>query len=132
MAGGIPKKYQEYVVTDLPRYVDVKGHHAPAPFWIAPNMFPGVDMRVAGLDASKMVGAPHATPHVHKDSEIYFAASESKGELVIEVQMDDEKFLVESPFAIFIPAGVKHCFTVIKCESSIYVFGVLLPDVREP
>src|SRR3989304_5306664 len=128
MAYEIPEKFQAYVVTDLPKYVDVVGHHKPPPFWIAPHMFPGVNLRVAGLDSSKMVGEPHADPHVHESPEIYLAVSESRGEVVIKVQMDDAVFLVESPFAIFIPPGVKHCFTVVKCETTNYVLGILLPD----
>ena len=125
MTDEIPEKYQKYVVTDLPRYVEVEGHHAPAPFWITPHMFPGVNFRVAGLDASKLIGTPHADPHVHDGPEIYLAASENKGELVIQVRMDDTEFLAESPFAIFVPAGVKHCFTVIKCESPTFIFGIM-------
>jgi len=132
MAQDIPEKYQEFVITDLPKYVEVTGHHKPAPFWIAPNMFPGVNLRVAGLEVSKIVGAPHADPHVHESPEIYLAVSEERGEVVIEVQMDEERFLVESPCAIFIPPGVKHCFHVVKCESPHYVFGIMLPDWQKP
>jgi hypothetical protein len=128
MTNEIPEEFQRYVVTDIPRPYEVEGHHAPAPFWIAPDMFPGVKMRVAGLDASKMVNVPHAAPHVHSNPEIYLAVSESRGEIVIEVQMDDAKFLIESPFAVFIPPGIKHCFKVVKCETSNHVLGILLPD----
>ena len=132
MAQGIPNKYKEYVVTDIPRFFEVEGHHKPAPFWIAPDMFPGVNLRVAGADVSKMVGTPHAEPHVHDGPEIYLAPSENKGDVVIEVQMDDEKFSIEPPFAIFIPPGVKHCFRVLKCESPTYVFGIMLLDWKKP
>ncbi len=132
MTSLIPEKFQQYVVTDLPKLVEVEGHHKPAPFWIAPDMFPGVNMRVAGLDVSKIVGAPHANTHVHESPEIYLAPSEQKGEVVVEIQMDDEKFMVESPFAVFIPPGVKHCFSVIKCDTPHYVLGVMLTDWEKP
>jgi hypothetical protein len=132
MSKDLPEKLQKYVVTDLPKYIEVAGHHKPAPFWIAPDMFPGVRLRVAGAEASKMVGAPHAVPHTHEGPEIYLTPSEKKSDLVIEVQMDDEKFLVEAPFAVFIPPGVRHCFRVVKCEKPHYVLGIMLPDWKEP
>jgi hypothetical protein len=128
----IPEKFQEYVVTDLPKLVEVEGHHEPAPFWIAPEMFPGVNMRVAGMDVSKIVGAPHANPHVHESPEIYLAPSEKKGAVVVEIQMDEETFTVESPFAVFIPPGVMHCFKVLKCNSPHYVLGIMLPEWKAP
>jgi quercetin dioxygenase-like cupin family protein len=132
MSSDIPETLRKYVVTDLPKYAEVGGHHKPAPFWIMPDMFPGVKLRVAGSEASKMVGAPHAVPHTHDSPEIYLAPSEEKGALVIEVQMDDEKFLVEAPFAIFIPPGTKHCFKVVKCPKPHYVMGIMLADWQQP
>lgn len=128
MTGNVPKKYQEYVVTDLPRQVSIVGHHAPTPCWVVPGMFPGVTLRIAGHEMSKRVGAPHAAPHVHSTFEIWLAPSEKKGDLVIEVQMDDDKFLVEAPFSIFIPAGVRHRFTVVKCDSPHFVLGIMEPE----
>ena len=128
MSTNTPETLRKYVVTDLPKYAEVAGHHKPAPFWIMPGMFPGVNLRVAGLDASKIVGAPHANPHQHETPEMYLAPSERKGDIVLEIQMDDEKFVVDSPFAVFIPPGVKHCFKVIKCETTHYVLGIVLPE----
>jgi len=128
LANTIPEKFAKNVVTDLPREVKIEGHHHPTPCWITRDMFPGVNLQVAGHEVSSRVGAPHAAPHVHEVPEIWVAPSERKGDLVIEAQMDEEKFLVEAPFAIFIPQGVSHCFTVVKCESPHYVMGMLLFD----
>ena len=89
-------------------------------------------MRVAGLDVSKIVGAPHADPHVHESPEIYLTPSEKKGEVVVEIQMDEEKLLLESPFAVFIPPGIRHCFNVLKCESPHFVLGIMLPEWKRP
>jgi quercetin dioxygenase-like cupin family protein len=132
MSNDVPEKFRKYVVTELPKYVEVAGHHKPAPFWLAPGMFPGVNVRVAGLDVSKIVGAPHADAHVHDGPEIYLAPSEDKGNLVVEVEMDGQKFSVEAPFAVFIPPGVRHCFRVVKCEKPHYVLGIMLTDWQEP
>jgi mannose-6-phosphate isomerase-like protein (cupin superfamily) len=130
MTTEIPSEFQDYVITDLPRFFTVQGHHAPTPFWIAPEMFPGVNLGIAGLDSSKLVNVPHADPHVHDHPEIYMAVSETRGAITIEVQMNDARFKLESPFTLFIPPGVRHCFTVVQCEVGNRVFGILLPDWR--
>ena len=129
MNNDIPEKLQKYVVTELPKLVEVAGHHKPTPFWIEPGMFPGIGLRVAGSEVSKIVGAPHADPHVHDNPEIYLAPSEEKGAILVEIRMDEERFLLSSPFAVFIPAGVSHCFRVIRCEEPHYIFGILLADI---
>ena len=132
MVDTIPEKHRKNVVTDLPRGVQIKGHLQPAPCWITPDMLPGVGFRMAGHEMSGSVGKPHAAPHVHDVPEIWAAPSEKKGDLVIEAEMNDGRFLVEAPFSIFIPAGTRHCFTVVKCESTHYVMGIVLLDWREP
>jgi hypothetical protein len=132
MAGTVPEKYRKNVVTDLPREVFVGGHHHPTPCWITPGMFPGVGFQMAGHEMTDRVGKPHAEPHVHDVPEIWVAPAATKGALVIEAQMDGDKFLVEAPFSIFIPPGVRHCFTVTKCESPHYVMGMILFDWRDP
>ena len=130
MTQSVPKRCEQYVITDLPRMVEVPGHKAPAPFWVAPEMFPGVDLRVAGLEVSKIVGNPHAHPHVHDRPEIYLCPSETAGAVRVEIQMDQDKFQVESPFAVFVPPGTSHCFSVLKCDGPHYVLGLLLGDWR--
>ena len=132
MADMIPEKYRKNVVTDLPRGVHIEGHHHPAPCWITPDMFPGVGFRMAGHEVSGSIGKPHAGPHVHDVPEIWVAPCEKKGDLVIEAEMDDDKFLVEAPFSIFIPPGTRHCFTVVKCESPHFIMGMVLLDWRQP
>ncbi|MFC1871361.1 hypothetical protein ACFLYF_03055 [Chloroflexota bacterium] len=124
MSQQVPKKYEKNIITDLPRFIEVGGHHASVPSWINHEIFPGLNFRVDGADVRKFVGAPHAVPHTHDDNEIYLSPTLNRGDVIIEVQMDDEKFAVESPFAVFIPAGVKHCFTVLKCDSQNIVFGI--------
>ena len=127
----VPSKYEQFVITDLPRFAEMPGHNHPAPSWIYPDMFPGVNIRINGKDVSKMVQAPRAGPRIHDNHpEIYMAATANRGDIVIEVLMEDEIFTVESPFAVFIPPGVKHCFTVLKCDSPNYVFGIHVIDYR--
>jgi len=124
-----PQKYAANVVTDLPQFAPAPGHHQAPPSWIFPNIFPGINMRINGSDVSTMVQNPHADPHVHEYfPEIYLSATPNRGDVVIEVRMEDEVFTVESPFAVFIPPGTRHCFTVLKCDTPNYVFGIHLYD----
>ena len=124
-------RYKRYVVTDLPQFAEMTGHHSAPASWIYPGMFPGIDLRINGADASTMVRAPHADPHVHEDHpEIYMAVTPNRGDIVIEVLMEEELFTVESPFAVFIPPGTKHCFTVLKCDSPNYIFGIHVMDYK--
>jgi len=132
MSEKIPDKCKQYVITDLPQFCEMPGHHKPAPSWIYPDMFPGVNVRINGSEVSKMVRAPHAGPHVHDDHpEIYFCATENRGDVIIEVQMDDEVFTVESPFSVFIPPGTRHRFTVLKCDLPNWVFGIHVMDYKK-
>ncbi|MFC1941831.1 cupin domain-containing protein [Chloroflexota bacterium] len=132
MGNTVPEKYSAYVVTDLPKYTEVTGHHAPVPFWIAPNMFPGINIEIAAGEASKMVGNPNAAPHTHDIPEVYLCVTENRGDVVVEIQIGDEKFTVESPFAVFVPPGTDHCFAVLKCDSPNYVFGIGQKDWKKP
>jgi mannose-6-phosphate isomerase-like protein (cupin superfamily) len=131
MGDATRSRYARYVVTDLPKFEKAPGHHSPPPSWIYPDIFPGISMRINGTDVSRIVRDPHADPHVHEDHpEIYLAVTGTRGDIVIEVQMEEEKFTVESPFAVFIPPGVRHCFTVLKCDSPNYVFGIHVLDYK--
>ena len=132
MSTSVPEKLKSYVLTDVPRMVDVPGHKAPAPFWISSDMFPGVNMRVAGIEVSTIVGAPHAHPHVHDVPEIYLCPSETSGAVRVEIQMNEDTFELDGPFAVFVPPGTTHCFKVLKCEGPHYILGMLLGDWRAP
>jgi mannose-6-phosphate isomerase-like protein (cupin superfamily) len=122
-------RYKRYVITDLPQFAEMAGHHSAPPSWIYPDMFPGVNLRINGSDAGKMVRLPHADPHIHEDHpEIYLAVTPNRGDIVVEVRMEDEVFTVESPFAVFIPPGTTHCFTVLKADSPSYIFGIHVLD----
>ncbi|MFC1942898.1 hypothetical protein ACFLWU_06775 [Chloroflexota bacterium] len=132
MAEKVPDKYAEYVVTDLPRYTEVQGHHELVPRWIAPGMFPGVNIQISAGEASKMVGNPNAAPHTHDIPEVYLCVTENRGDVVVEIQMGDDKFTVESPFAVFVPPQTKHCFAVLKCAYTSYVFGIGVRDWKKP
>lgn len=69
----------------------------------------------------------HVEPHFHSvDSLCMFLgdAEKMKG-LQVEVQVDDEKYVVDSPASIYIPKGVNHTYRFIK-GSGKYINIVLV------
>ena len=50
-------------------------------------------------------------PHVHEVSQAYIFPTEG---LKFEVTLEDEKYVVESPAAVFIPPGVKHSLKMLE------------------
>jgi mannose-6-phosphate isomerase-like protein (cupin superfamily) len=118
-------KYSENIITDLPQFEEMPGHHGAPPSWLMPGMFSGVDIKINGSDSRALLGHPHADPHIHEDHrEIYLCPTLKKGEVLIELEMDGETCTVESPFAILIPQGVKHCFRVLKAEDPYFIYGI--------
>jgi len=102
----IPGRYEQFVITDFPRFMEMSGHNRPAPSWIYPDTFPGVNIRINGNDVSKMVRSPHAESHIHDDHpEIYFAATANRGDIVIEVQMGKRDFHFGIAFCSVYPPG---------------------------
>ncbi|MBE9513972.1 MAG: cupin domain-containing protein [Chloroflexi bacterium] len=120
------KKYSKYIATDIPKMVQLEGHHAPAPFWVSPDVFPEVELGVVAVDVGKLVGREVADPHSHGCPELYMAISAERGDMVFEVTLEDETYTVESPMAVFIPTGMKHKFKTVKADKGGYFFGILL------
>ncbi len=124
-------RHDHLIVRNLPRFMEVEGHHDKAPFWLTGEMFAGVKIRVAAKDCSQMVNKPHADPHRHDVPEIYLAITDYPGDMQVEVLLDDESYVLESPFTVFIPAGVLHAFRVLKCDQPNYLLGIVLDYLKE-
>jgi len=58
------------------------------------------------LDEKSLVGPD---PHVHEVSQFYCLLDELK----VEVTLGEEKFLVEGPATIMVPAGVRHAIRFV-------------------
>jgi len=124
-------KYEQCILKELPHLIEVEGHHEKAPFWLTGEMFPEVKIRIAAKDCSKLVNKPHADPHRHDVPEIYMAITEYPGDMKLEICIEDETYVVESPCTVFIPAGASHSFKVLKCDKPNYMLGVFLDYISE-
>jgi mannose-6-phosphate isomerase-like protein (cupin superfamily) len=114
------------LISDLPRMSEVVGHFRPVPFYVEKDMFGGVPVEIAGGEISELVDRPVAEPHVHDVAEIYLLLSPSPGGAQIDIEVDGERFTVESPAAFYVPAGATHRFVTRRAERGSYCLGVLL------
>ncbi|MBE1556838.1 cupin domain-containing protein [Sporosarcina limicola] len=112
----------------IPRFKEVDGHFHPAPFLLTEEMFGGVSIEIAGGEISELVGKPVANMHTHDVPEIYLLFSPEKGGAKIQVDIEEEEFIVDSPATIYIPAGMRHRFITLEAIKGSYCLGVLLND----
>jgi hypothetical protein len=71
---------------------------------------------------------PHVELHKHTVDQMYMwigSKKEMKG-LKVEVFLDKENYIIESPCAVYIPAGLKHAHRYIS--GSGYFVGILLTN----
>ncbi|HLM30045.1 MAG TPA: hypothetical protein VK326_00110 [Solirubrobacterales bacterium] len=112
------------VVEDLPREERLLGHPAPAQIYLGPEDIPGLPIKVAAVDASKLVGKPLTELHRHDVDEIYLVVTPG---LRFDVETDTETVTVRSPASVRIPAGTPHRFVVREVPSSPCPFlGILV------
>ncbi len=120
-------RHENLIFNDIPQLVNLPSHFSPVPFWVVPNMGEELELGVAAVDVSKLVGVYLTDAHAHECAEIYMALSPGKGDLVFEITLDDETYVVESPLVIYVPAGVKHRFKTLKAErEGSFFYGILL------
>jgi mannose-6-phosphate isomerase-like protein (cupin superfamily) len=110
----------------------VVGHHHAVPFFLTADMFGGLDFEVAGGDISQRVDQPVAQSHSHTVAEIYLLLSPTAGGAAIDVFCDGETQRVESPAAVYVPAGATHHFVTRKAEPGSTCLGILLGVDGEP
>jgi len=75
------------------------------------NVVPESDIQVLVLHIVKGITTEYpdfVDRHIHDVSKAYILLSEEPGTLEEEITLGDEKYLVKSPAAIFIPAGLEH------------------------
>jgi hypothetical protein len=114
------------VMTGLPRFLPVAGHHEAAPFYLTADMFGGMPVQVAGGEITSRVGRPVADPHRHEVDEVYFLISPNPGGARIEVLVAGERHELSSPALLHVPAGAEHCFLTLEAEPGSYCFGLLM------
>ncbi|CAI8733006.1 MULTISPECIES: hypothetical protein [Bacillus] len=118
------------IIQDLPKMKEVEGHFHPAPFLLTEEMFGGVNVEIAGGEISELVGKPVASLHKHDVPEIYLLFSPEKGGAKIQIEVEGEEYIVESPATFYIPAGMKHRFLTLEATRGSYCLGVLLNNYR--
>jgi hypothetical protein len=119
--------HRDLIFSELPQLVNLPSHFAPVPFWVVPNMGADLELGVAAVDVSKLVGVYLTEAHAHECAEVYMALSPRRGDMVFEITLDDETYVVESPLVVYVPAGVRHRFKTLKAEhAGSYFYGILL------
>ncbi len=118
--------YEHLIIKDLPQFHEVKGRPQKYPFWLTGGMFPQVKIRVVAQDCSQMVNKPHGDPHTHEVAQVYLSITGSPGDLEFEIMLGNETYVVESPFAVLIPAGVIYAHRVLKCARPSYMLIIFL------
>jgi hypothetical protein len=112
------------VVSGLPRYEEMPGHHAPAAIYLGPEDAPGLPVRIAAADASTLVGESLAELHTHDVDEIYLVVTPG---LRFEVETDRGSISATSPTSVRIPAGTPHRFVVREATvSPCPLLGILV------
>jgi len=106
----MPQKYKGCVVS-YPKIVDKLPKHAEGKYAIlmSNELVPEADFFIVGGTMKKIHQAEPIEKHTHDTSEVYLFLG-SKGAVEVEIELDDEKYTIISPGAVFVPKGVKHLF----------------------
>jgi mannose-6-phosphate isomerase-like protein (cupin superfamily) len=116
------------VVENLPREERLPGHPAPAQIYLGPEDFEGLPIKVAAVDASRLVGKPLTDLHRHDVDEIYLVVTPG---LRFDVETEAETVSVRSPASVRIPAGTPHRFVVRAAQVAPCPFlGILVERGR--
>lgn len=124
------KDLEKLIHKTIPSFESIDGHSKLVPIYLSEEVCQDVTFRIAAVDVSQHIGSPIAHTHTHDSPEIYLAISEQEGDIVFELNLDGESFLVESPAAVYIPAGLPHAFRTItaKAQPSFFL-GIFLDYV---
>ena len=115
----------------IPSLESMAGHSKLVPVYLSDKVCQDVTFRIAAVDVSQHIGSPIAHTHTHDSPEIYLAISEQEGDIVFELNLDGESFLVESPAAIYIPAGLPHSFRTLTAKNEpCFFLGIFLDYVK--
>lgn len=117
-------------IGDLPTFKEVAGHFHPAPFYLTDDMYGGVNVEIAGGPIDHLVGKPVAEPHTHDVPEIYLILAPEKGGAKVQIDVEDEIYIVEAPATFYVPAGAKHRFLTLEATKGSYCLGILLNDKK--
>lgn len=127
----VRQELEKLIHKTIPSFESIDGHSKLVPIYLSEEVCQDVTFRIAAVDVSQHINDPIARTHVHGSPEVYLAISEQKGDIVFEVNLDGESFLVESPAAIYIPAGLPHSFRTLTTKNKpCFFLGIFLDYVK--
>ena len=139
------KKYEKYIVTtprllQLPHlaFSEVRGFQYPIQVYVEPALFPDVfkdvlEGRPVWIDLSWRFEIPHpnpiSEPHSHDfDEFLFYIGSDWSNPqdlgAELEIQLDDERYIINKTAAIFVPRGVTHTATHLRVDRPFISLGV--------
>jgi mannose-6-phosphate isomerase-like protein (cupin superfamily) len=120
------KKYEECIVSE-PMILEQFEAHAKGKYQIlmSSELVPGADFFITGGVHKKIhQREPITKKHYHDTSEAYLFIGK-KGALHVEVELDDEKYIVESPCAVYVPKGVRHTYRYLEQNGPVTVVAIV-------
>ena len=118
-------KYASYVVSS-PKIVDNLPKHATGKYAIlmSKELVPEADFFIVGGTMRRIHQAEPIEKHSHDTSEVYLFLGE-RGAVEVEVELEDEKYVLESPGAVYVPGGVRHLFRYRRMDRPATVVAIV-------
>ena len=121
------RKYEKYVATDIIKKQKHKGVHGPTHLWAyGSEVWDGAPYCVGmRYHAGAYEGMP--IPHLHNYDKIFVFLgsnpddmSDFDAEIRLSLGEEGEKYVMTSPTAVYIPAGLIHCpLTWVKVDRPV-------------
>ena len=139
------KKYEKYLVTTPKLHKlayhaagEVRGFQYPYQVYVQPALFPDVfkDVlkgRPVFIDVNWRFEIPYpnpiSEPHAHQfDQFLFYIGSDWNNPqdlgAELEIQLDDERYIINKTAAIFVPRGVTHTATRLRVDRPFISLGV--------
>ena len=85
---------------------------------------PGADFFIVGGTMKRIHQREPIEKHWHETSEVYLFLGE-KGVVEVELELEDEKYIIQSPGAAYVPAGVKHLFRYRRMDGPATIVAIV-------
>jgi mannose-6-phosphate isomerase-like protein (cupin superfamily) len=118
-------KYEKCIVRQ-PKIIESFEKHSAGKYQILmdDDLVPGAEFYIVGGISKKIYQANPLTKHSHDVNEVYVFLSK-KGDSEIEIELDDETYVVNPPVSIYIPKGVRHTFSYKRIDSPLTVVAIV-------
>ena len=118
-------KYEGCVVSH-PKVIDHLPKHAEGKYQIlmSKELVADADFFIVGGTMKRIHQAEPIEAHAHDTSEVYLFLGE-RGAVEVEVELDDEKYIISSPGAVYVPKGVTHLFRYRRMDGPTTVVAIV-------